>query len=331
MDLLINEGTTIKKSNELSAGKIMSSLSLNQAQLFAYAILVTQKDGLATFSKSEFEKQFNLKEYRTNYAIEDVSELFNLNVMTVKSDDKWLLEHVFRRLSYEAGKFTYEWEDSFKQYILDLKERYTRIDLTIASKFKSSYSWILYEFLLAKYGYYTIEISKDDILELFGVADRVAYIKNTAAFKRAVLDTAITEVNEYTEVKVKYDEIKKGRSIVGFKVYFNKNDAIKGATDKQVNYIVDLLAQLKEEYIFKIIEINDAEQAHKANNIIMNTLRNARSVDFGKLSHDKADELIKGVNRTIKLVETIISDDKEKETNKDKYAGIEIPLYDWTD
>lgn len=331
MDLLINEGTTIKKSNELSAGKIMSSLSLNQAQLFAYAILVTQKDGLATFNKSEFEKQFNLKEYRTNYAIEDVIELFNLNIMTLKSNDKWSLEHVFKRLDYDAGKFTYEWEDSFKQYILDLKERYTRIDLRIASKFRSSYSWILYEYLLAKYGYYTIEISKEEILELFGVTERVAYIKNTAAFKRAVLDTAIAEINEYTEVIVKYEEIKKGRSIVGFKIYFNKNDALKGATDKQVNYIVDLLAKLKEDYIFKIIEINDVEQAHKANNIIMNSLRSARGVDFGKLSHDKADKLIKELNKTIKLIETIISDDGEKETNKDKYDGIEIPIYNWTD
>lgn len=329
MDLIINVGTTIKKSNELSAGKIMSSLSLNQAQLFAYAILVTQQNGSATFSKIEFEEQFDLGEYRTNYAIEDVKELFNLNIMTYKNENEWTLEHVFRRLSYDSGTFTYEWEDNFKQYILDLKERYTRIDLNVASKFKSSYSWTLYEFLLSKYGYYTLELSKNEMLQLFGVSDRPAYIKNTSGFKRAVLDTAIDEVNKFTELKVKYDELKKGRSIIGFKIYFNKGNSVTGATKKQVDYVVDILAKLKEDYIFRVIDINNIEQSQKANQMIMEILRQSRGVDFGKLTHDKADRLIKTLNSTVKLIDKIIEDDKAGQTNLDKYADFEIPLYDW--
>lgn len=307
----------------------MSSLSLNQAQLFAYAILVTQQNGLATFSKNEFEEQFGIGEYRTNYAIEDVKELFSLNVMMYKNDDNWTLEHVFKRLSYDSGTFTYEWEDNFKQYILDLKERYTRIDLNVAGKFKSSYSWTLYEFLLAKYGYYTLELSKDEMLQLFGVTDRPAYIKNTAGFKRAVLDTAIDEVNKYTELTVKYDELKKGRSIIGFKLYLNKGNAVTGATKKQVDYVLDILAKLKEDYIFRVIEINALEQSQKANQLIMEVLRQARGVDFGKLTHDKADGLIKHLNSTIKLIDKIIEDDKVGQTNKDKYSDFDIPLYEW--
>lgn len=328
--IVTNDSTSIKKSNQLSAGKIMANLTLNQAQLFAYVILVTQKDGKATFNRTDFETQFNIEQYRSKYAKEDAKELFGLDIEIAEGNNKWKLRHVFKELDYDNGIFTYEWTEEFKPHILDLKERYTRIDLSVASKFKSNFTWILYEYLLAKYGYYTLEFTKEELLDFFNVSDKKGYISNTSNFKKRVLDLAISEINSHTEIKVKYDEIKRGRSIVGFKLYFNRGKQIKGATKKQVDYILDLLTKLKEDYIFKIIDINNAEQASKANNLIMSTLREVRRVDFDKLTHDKADELIKHLNSTIKLIETIISDDIDNLINKDKYADLQIPLYDWS-
>lgn len=304
----------------------MSSLSLNQAQLFAYAILVTQRDGLATFTKSEFEKQFNLDEYRTSYAIADAELLFSLNVKTIDDNEKWTLEHVFKRLSYDRGTFTYEWEDNFKQYIIDLKERYTRIDLSIASKFKSSYSWSLYEFLLAKYGYYSVEMSKKEMMRFFNVEDSKSYLSNTALFKKRVLDTAIDEINAHTELTVRYDEIKKGRSIAAFRLFFYKGDVEAAASDKQINYINDLLAKLKDDYLMQSIAIDNIQQSQKANNRIMQLLRIYNVIDYNKLTNSKADEIIKHLNESIKLIEKIIEDDTNQQNENDKYKDIEIPI-----
>lgn len=327
---IISKETGITKSNELSTSKLSTKLSLNQMQLFAYAILSTQRDGLATFNKVDFEKQFNLEKYHTQAIRKDCDKLLDLKVKPYQNEDNWGIKHVFIDMLYKYGTVSFTWHPDMLPHITELKNKYTLLDLSITKNFKSGYSWILYEYLLAKYGYYSIEFTKNELMQLFGVSNKISYINNTSDFKGRVLDVAISEINEFTEYTVKYDELKRGRSINGFKLYFSKSKTLKGATQKQINYIVDLLGKLKEDYIFRIIDIDDAEQATKANSLIMKTLREARGVDFGRLTHDKADELIKHLNSTIKLIETIISDDTENVTNKDKYADFEIPLYDWT-
>lgn len=330
MEILIDKSNTIKKSNELSAGKMIGGLTLNQAQLFAFAILVTQKDGLAEFKKSDFEKQFDLEHYHTRDAREDARSLIKLSIHTFYNYEDWSIRNVFSSISYRKGLFSFAWSEDFKPHILGLKERYTMIDLSIAGKFKSSFSWTLYEYLLAKYGYREIEISKDELMQLFSVDKVASYQKNTSMLKNRVLNVAINEINQHTELTVSYDDVKKGRAITGFSLNISKGGAIALATNKQTNYILDLLAKLKEDYIFRIIDINNSEQATKANNLIMQTLRDARSIDFNKLTHERADELIKHLNSTVRLLDKMILDDKDNITNQDKYASFEIPLYDWS-
>lgn len=330
MEILIDKSNTIKKSNELSAGKMIGGLTLNQAQLFAYAILVTQTDGRAEFKKSDFEKQFNLEHYNTRDAREDARGLIKLSIHTFYNHEDWAIRNVFTSISYRKGLFSFEWSEDFKPHILGLKERYTMIDLSIAGKFKSSFSWTLYEYLLAKYGYREIEISKQELMQLFSIDKVASYQKNTSMLKNRVLDVAINEINQHTELTVSYDDIKTGRAITGFNLNINRGGVVALATQKQTDYALDLLNKLKEDYIFRIIEIDDAEQATKANNLIMQTLREARGVDFGKLTHNKADELIKHINSIIKLLDKMIADDKDNTINKDKYASFEIPIYDWS-
>ncbi|WP_083387006.1 RepB family plasmid replication initiator protein [Planococcus faecalis] len=42
-------------------------------------------------------------------------------------------------------------------------------------------------------------------LNYFGVENTKTYTENTAQFKRAVLDRAIKEINQYTELDVTYE------------------------------------------------------------------------------------------------------------------------------
>lgn len=330
-DKLINSETSINKSNTLSTSKLSSKLKLNQMQLFAYAILATQRDGLATFDKAAFEKQFNIQGYNSHRIKEDCEELGYLRIKLYDDIEEWEVGTVvFENIRYKRGTVSFIWHKDMLPHITELKSKYTRLDLDITKQFKSGYSWTLYEYLLAKYGYYTLEFTKDEILSFFAVGKIATYQKNTSNFKTTVLDVAIKEINEHTEYTVKYDEIKRGRAITGFKLFFSKGKILKSATQKQTAYIIDLLANLKDEYYFKIIDIQGVQQSDKANQLIFETLKSTRQVDFNKLTHDKADELIKHLNRTIKLLDKMISDDKDNITNKDKYDGFEIPLYDWT-
>ena len=119
-------------------------------------------------------------------------------------------------------------------HILELKEKYISTDLTITAEFKSGLSWILYDFLKAHYGYWHKPISKVGLMKLFGVEEKKTYQRNASLFKKYVLDVAIGEINEYTELEVRYKEEKKGRSIVGFDLIWSNGKTVASATKNQI-------------------------------------------------------------------------------------------------
>lgn len=49
--------------------------------------------------------------------------------------------NIFLGMEYERGLFKFEWSPKFLPHILNLKEKYITNDLTITSKFKSSFTW----------------------------------------------------------------------------------------------------------------------------------------------------------------------------------------------
>ena len=68
-------------------------------------------------------------------------------------------------------------------HILELKEKFIITDLTITSQFKSGFSWTLYDYIKAHYGYWHKPLSKDALMRLFGVENKKTYIQSTAQFK----------------------------------------------------------------------------------------------------------------------------------------------------
>src|SRR5699024_2612058 len=135
---------------------------------------------------------------------------------------------------YDRGQFTFKWNESFLPHILELREKYVISDLAITSKFKSGFSWILYDYIKAHYGNWYKELSKNELMSLFNVEDRKSYQRSTAEFKRSVLDVAIKEINEYTELEIRYEEKKVGNKIIGFVLHWSTGKKVSVATEKQL-------------------------------------------------------------------------------------------------
>src|SRR5699024_9979156 len=221
--LLQSKENSIKKSNEISMAELNYGLSLNQMQLLAFAIYSTQQDGKTKLRKYEFQDYFCIERYNTKDAYEDSKRISNMQV-SVKDLEKdfFRFTNVFMDMIYYKGEFTFEWNPKMTPHILDLKERYVVTDLEVASHFKSGFSWRLYEYLKAHFGYFRLMLSKEEIMCLFNVQEIKTYQRNIGDFKRRVLDVAIKEINKHTELDVWYKEQKKGRSIMGFEIYWNK-------------------------------------------------------------------------------------------------------------
>src|SRR5699024_2691722 len=138
------------------------------------------------------------------------------------------------------GTFIFEWNKRMLPHILELNEKYVLTDLTVTSQFKSGFSWILYDYLKAHYGYWNKEFSKEALTRLFAVENRKTYQKSTSEFKRGVLNVAIEEVNKYTELEVWYGEKKVGNKITGFVLHWSTGKREAGATDKQASLLREI-------------------------------------------------------------------------------------------
>ena len=98
--------------------------------------------------------------------------------------------------------------EELRPYYLGLNERFTAYQLGYTVNFRSKYSYILYEFFKSHEFkhcfYYDVETAKKEL----------AYgkYKSFTDFKRYVLDPAVKEINEQTDINVKYQAVKEWKS-----------------------------------------------------------------------------------------------------------------------
>ena len=266
---LISYENSIKKSNELSRAKLYQGLSLNQMQLLAYSIFCTQKNGITEFHKADFEKKFGINQYRTEDAVKDSDKITSIKFSTIDiENEKFQFWNAFMAMGYDKGLFTFEWSPKMLPHILEVQESlYVTIDLTIASKFKSSFSWTLYDYLKAHPGYWYKVLSKEELMELFGVQNMKSYQENTGLFKTRVLDVAIKEIEEHTELEIVYKPEKKGRSITGFRIDWSNGTKLTSATKKQIKEIQGIV-DITLEDMFQYVNINDENDRQQAIELI---------------------------------------------------------------
>lgn len=318
---LISFENSIRKSNEFSMARLNHGLTLNQMQLLAFSIYCTQQDGSTEFIKADFERKFNLKRYKTEDAYKDSERVSALRYSTQKLEEKkFRFTAVFTDLQYDNGVFKIEWNPIFIPHILELKDYYVMTDLTITSKFKSSFSWTLYEYLKARYGAYYAAISKEALLRLFGVEDRKTYIDSTAQFKRGVVDVAIREINQHTELEVWYKEKKKGRAIIGFELHWSTGKTISLATGAQI----DELKRLIDE-VYSLA--NEVQQMKKETNKekakeLIRKMDDMRKDEGDPLTSEEAREFIPRAKNNLRLIEMMLENDSVQVVKP-------VPFYNW--
>ena len=110
--------------------------------------------------------------------------------------------------------------------ITRLEEHFTKYEAKQVAHLTSKYATRLYELLIA-----WREVGKTPVFELqqlrknLGVEDDE--YQRMHHFKSRVLETAITQINEHTDIKATYEQHKKGRTITGFSFRFKQKSQPK--------------------------------------------------------------------------------------------------------
>lgn len=322
---IVSYENSIQKSNEFSMAKLNQGLTLHQMQLFAYAIYCTQRNGQTEFHKVDFEKKFNQDKYQTAHAKTDSDKIMGLRIAFEDlENDKFRFINIFTDMEYDNGKFIFGWNPRILPHIIEVKEKYITTDLTITSNFRSSFSWTLYDYLKAHYGYWHKPISKEALLRLFSVETKKTYINNSARFKKTVLDVAIAEINKYTEFEVWYKEEKEGRSITGFDLHWSTGKKEAAATQAQLKELKTIINAITEDP-FKYVNLSNEENRN-------NAIERVRKVgEFMQhvtepicITKTYADNLLFLANDHLRKLENMLA--SEVKSNKPK-----VQFYNWLD
>lgn len=173
------------------------------------------------------------------------------------------------RTNKKSGTVTVRFDDDMMPYLLELSKGgkfYTHYELKYVLAMKSQYSIRLYE-LLKSYQRNNYEWFFD--IENLKKQLNCENYKNFYDLRRWVLDPAVAEINEFTDIKIAWAPVKEGRKVtrVTFFMYEKKKAAlldadiaIHDALDGQLDIfsvIVDEASSVKRQFFREMREEQD--------------------------------------------------------------------------
>ena len=115
--------------------------------------------------------------------------------------------------------------------ITRLEEQFTKYDIEQISGLSSAYAVRLYELLIC-----WRTTGKTPIIDLTEFRKRIGVLdteyQRMDVFKRGVLELALKQVNEHTDITATYEQHKKGRTITGFSFKFKQKKKTEAETPK---------------------------------------------------------------------------------------------------
>lgn len=125
----------------------------------------------------------------------------------------------FHKVTYNSGegRVTFIFHEELMPYLLDLKKDFTTYRLGYVLVLKSMYAIRLYELGKKWSGTKTgqFEYSLEELKLKLGVDASKKSYSTYSNFKMKVLKASIEEINEKTDMKMEFEELKEGRRVVG--------------------------------------------------------------------------------------------------------------------
>lgn len=251
------------------------NLDLVEQRLILLAIVEARESGKGINANNPLEvhaesyiNQFNVARQTAYQALKDASkDLFARQFSYQEMNKRGNIENVLSRwvseIRYIDAEATVKliFAPAIVPLITKLEEQFTKYELQQVSNLSSAYAVRLYELLIAwRSTGQTPVIELEEFRKKIGVLDD-EYTR-MGNFKDRVLHLAIAQVNEFTDITVKYEQHKKGRSIYGFSFSFkqkknvnklnleardqNTLDIFTKLTDAQRHLFANKLSELPE-------------------------------------------------------------------------------------
>ena len=219
------------------------SLGLVEQRIMLLAIVEARETGQGidtdTFLEVHAQHYADRFDINVNNAYSMLSEatqtLFNRQVTYTVRDEKRnkLEKRVVRRVSgisyvEGAGVVKLRFAPEVVPLITRLEKNFTSYQLEQVKNL-NSYATRLYEILVSWRSVGKVTITLEELRSNLGLIDEYSRLE---AFKRRVLDLAVSQINEYTDIKAQYEQHKNGRVITGFTFKFKVKKNKGNITDR---------------------------------------------------------------------------------------------------
>lgn len=240
----------VRKDNKI-VQKTLNKFSYKQNQLMAvllgkYVNLNSNECINTTISVDELREVLGIKSEggnayeRIRHAVERFGEHGSIGIYSENNGKpRWTWMPYFTKIELTENEVEFSWNENMKQYLIELKNNYTQYLANDYLKLKSIHSQNLYEQLKSLENYEKQYkklpiLTVDELRIVMQTNDKKAYSR-WGAFKQLVLDKAISEITEVTDLKVSYKTIKRGRTVIavefdikrkGFKATKNQKEGL---------------------------------------------------------------------------------------------------------
>ena len=245
------------------------TLDLAEQRLILLAIIEARNSGqgithdsLLKIHASSYAKQFGVNDKTAYTVVKDASKgLFDRYVTYHDKNPKNGKDRSFHcrwvdkiGVEPDSGIVYMRFTSDVVPLITRLESHFTSYEIEKVANLSSSYAIRLYELCVAwREQGFTQRYKIDDLRQKLGVEPEK--YKEMYNFKIRVIDLAIKQINEHTDITVNYEQHKTGRSITAMSFKFKqkkvpeqiaKDDAFIKMTDSQVKTFSAKLAALPE-------------------------------------------------------------------------------------
>lgn len=240
------------------------NLDLVEQRLILLAILEIRRigspeywmpfDSAITVKADEYAKAFSTTRQASYIALKEASKtLFNRQFSYKEKDKDGIIYTVTARwvtrvyYADDEAIIKLNFSDEFIPLVTELEKRFTSYELSKISQITSGYGLRLYEILISwKSQGKTPVFEINEFRSKLGVFDDT--YKRMGQFKEKVLDKAVSQINEFTDIHTTYEQHKQGRNIIGFSFTIKqKAKSIKNKDQEKDPNTIDIFDSLTDK------------------------------------------------------------------------------------
>ena len=238
------------------------SMSLDEKRLFIMATPLARTTKISSndpifISSSEFSKECGIDLSTAYTALELASERLFTRFFgyTAENGDRVKMRWV-NKVIYKAGQGGSELYFSDEVLLLlrefDALNPYTKYKKEVVLRLKKDYSLDFYHLAKKHQTMGGFQISLDELFEQLGLPESYRRIGN---LKDRVIKPSLDEITANTDIDLSYENVKRGRSVVGFKFTVKEKPKPKVIETKRDKNTIDMFCNLTDAQVQKYSSI----------------------------------------------------------------------------